>query len=209
MSDGYFSFLFEKSDIALEFVEDEHIYLANGVIVPSVTQIMQASFPDKYAGIAYSRLQAAAERGTAIHRVVEGYVNYGVSTPLTDELRGYRFLERTYGFKSVTAEMPLIYCQRGKPVFAGRMDLLLDDGGTTLADIKTTAILDKEWLKVQLNLYLLAFEQCYGEKVTGLKGIHLRGQTRKYVNIPIDTQCAKDALKKYKDTLKKAKEVTQ
>ena len=35
----------------VEFIEEGHIYLVDGVIVPSVTQILHRVFPEKYEGI--------------------------------------------------------------------------------------------------------------------------------------------------------------
>ena len=196
---GDFSITFPSGRV-LEYDDEDHIYLCDGVIIPSATQIVRASFPDKYAGIAYNTLQAAAERGTAIHSIVEGYVSYGVCDPLTDEWRGYRFLERTYNFRSASAEIPLLYCEGDTPIFAGRADLLLHEGDkNVLADIKSTATLDKRMLAVQLNLYRIAFEQCYNATVDGLRGIHLRGKTRKYVEIPMDETIALQAIQKFKE----------
>ena len=188
-------------ETVLEYIDTEHIYVCNGIIIPSVTQLMHATFPDKYANINERRLQAAAERGSAVHSVIEQYVTKIDSTPLTDELRGFRFLQRMYGFDPVSAEIPLVWMEGGDPVFAGRMDLLIDEGGKRIiADVKSTCTLDRKWLLVQLNLYRLAYEQSYGEKIDGLRGIHLKGNTRKYVEIPIDEKAALDAIQRYKET---------
>ena len=35
----------------IEFLEEPHLYLKNGILVNSVTQILQLIFPDKYKGI--------------------------------------------------------------------------------------------------------------------------------------------------------------
>lgn len=35
----------------IEFLEEPHIYLKDGILVKSVTQILQLIFPDKYKGI--------------------------------------------------------------------------------------------------------------------------------------------------------------
>ena len=35
----------------IEFIEDGHIYLMDGVIIPSVSEILHFIFPNKYAGI--------------------------------------------------------------------------------------------------------------------------------------------------------------
>ena len=75
------------------------------------------------------------------------------------------------------------------------MDLLLDvDGEFTIADIKTTSVLNKEYLAYQLNLYRVAFEQSYKMEIGRLYGIHLREHKRKLVEIPINDLIVKEIL---------------
>ena len=57
--------------------------------------------------------------------------------------------------------------------------------GLAVADIKTTSVLDKEYLVYQLNLYRIGLEQSYDYKIDSLYGIHLRDGKRKLVPIPI------------------------
>ena len=55
----------------VEFIEDGHIYLVDGVIVPSVTQILHKVFPEKYEGIPKEVLNAKAVYGTDVHKYIE------------------------------------------------------------------------------------------------------------------------------------------
>lgn len=172
----------------IEFIEDGHIYLCDGVIVPSVTQILKMKFGNKYNRVSESTLNAAAEKGTAVHKAIEDYCKDGTESEL-EELRNFKFLKKKYDFEVIANEVPILLYDEynDKPICAGRFDLQISkDGKMGLADIKRTATLDKEYLGYQLNIYRLAFMQCYGGSIDFLAGIHLREKTRKYVDIPIN-----------------------
>lgn len=185
----------------LEYDDDEHIYLVDGVIVPSITQILQVKFKNKYDKIDPDVLSRAAERGTAIHKAIEDYCNIGVVK--CKEASNFRFLECRYNFTPIENESPVILFKHDKPVAAGRFDLLLYiDNEVALADIKTTSTLDKTYLAYQLNLYKLAYEQCYlytkiNRPIKTLYGIHLREDKRKMVEIPVNESIAWDILEQY------------
>ena len=86
---------------------------------------------------------------------------------------------------------PLILFKDGGPIASGRLDIVMkiNDiiGG---ADIKRTSTLDKEYLAYQLNLYRIGYRQCYGVEWEFLKGIHLKDNIRKFVDIPINEELA-------------------
>ena len=177
----------------LEFLDDVHQYLIDGVCVKSITQILKFRFGNKYAGIDKATLNRAAEQGTAVHKAIEEWCKDGTESDLK-ELRNFKFLKNKYHFGVLENEVPVILFVDEKPVAAGRLDLVLDDpdGQTGLADIKRTSQLDKEYLAYQLNLYRIAYRQSYGIEAEFLKGIHLREDVRKYVSIPINEKMAMD-----------------
>lgn len=187
----------------LEFIPETHTYLVDGVIVPSITQIMQVKFGGKYAAVNRAVLDEAAARGTAVHEAIERLCTTGEVTDLK-EVKNFLFLQRQYGFEVVNNEVPVILFDRfsPEPIAAGRLDLVLEErsgdlkiGG--LGDIKRTATLDKDYLAYQLNLYRIAYMQCYNENITFLRGVHLRDDTRKYVNIPICEPVAWELVDEY------------
>ena len=99
-------------------------------------------------------------------------------------------------------ETPIIISKDGTPIAAGRLDLVLSDGGrTALADIKTTATLDKEYLAYQLNLYRLGYQQSYGIEIEELWGVHLKENKRKLVSIPIKEDIAWEIVEEYERSL--------
>jgi hypothetical protein len=180
----------------LEYDDTTHTYLVNGVIVPSVTQVMQVKFGNKYEGIRSEVLNRAAERGTTIHKAIENYCK-GMDDG-SKEVHNFNFLMNYYKIKPVKNEVPIILMVDNQPVIAGRLDLILQENDTlSLADIKTTSQLDKEYLAYQLNLYRLGYMQSYGERIDKLYGLHLRGDKRKLVELPINEDIALELLEKY------------
>ena len=169
----------------LEYFDDEHIYLVDGVTVPSITQILKIKFANKYDGISKAVLNKAANDGTAVHDAIEKLVKFGQESSLP-EVRNFKFLKKAYDFEVLKSEVPVILFFDDEPIAAGRLDLVLQIGDIIGgADIKRTSALDKEYLAYQLNLYRIAYRQCYGVEWDFLKGIHLREDKRKFIDIPI------------------------
>ena len=57
----------------IDFLEEPHIYLVDGVITPSVSEILHFIFPDKYKGVDKRILNKKAQYGTTIHESIEMY----------------------------------------------------------------------------------------------------------------------------------------
>lgn len=187
---------------ALEYYDEEHIYICDGVIVPSITQILKLKFGGKYSKVSGAVLNRAAEKGTAVHKAIQDYCERGEDSDLI-ELRNFKFLQKQYKFEVLQNEVPVILFKDDIPVAAGRLDLVLkmDDkiGG---ADIKRTSTLDKEYTALQLNLYRIAYYQCYGIEWQFLKAVHLRENVRKFVDLPINEELAWNVVKKYFEVVK-------
>ena len=187
------------NDYDIEYLDESHTYLIDGVQVPSVTQILKVKFAKKYKFVKPAVLNRAAEEGTKVHKAIEDYCKTGKDDG-SDELRNFKFLQRSYGFKVLGNEIPVILFRGSKPIAAGRFDLLLEkDGQKGIADIKRTSVLDKEYLFYQLNLYRMAYIQSYGGEIDFLKGIHILPDKRKYVDIPINLDAAWEIVDEYFD----------
>lgn len=168
----------------LEYIDESHTYIVDGIIVPSVTQLLHRKFNKKYDGISAEVLNKAAIRGTRIHKDIEEYCRFG-KEPEYSETKDFIFVTKKNGLTVKENEIPIIL-DLGGETFAGRLDLILEaEGELAVADIKTTATLDKEYLAYQLNLYRLGAIQSYGYDIKRLYGIHLKNGTRKAVPIPI------------------------
>lgn len=170
----------------LEYYDNGHLYLVDGVIVPSITEMLKVKFGKKYASVDRGTLKRAADKGSAVHEAIEHLITSGEVADLP-EVRNFMFLQRQYKFNVLDCEKPVILFKDDEPISAGRLDLVLEmDGQIGGADIKRTSSLDKQYLAYQLNLYRIAYRQCYGVEWEFLRGIHLRDDVRKFVQIPIN-----------------------
>lgn len=182
----------------LEYIDDTHTYIFNGEILPSITQILKVKFGNKYDGISKEVLNRAAIKGTEVHKAIEDYEKYNIDDIGCTELRNYKFLKKAYKFKCLDNEVPVVLFKDDEPVACGRLDLVLEENGQVgLGDIKRTSTLDKEYLAYQLNLYRIAYQQCYDTKIEFLRGVHLRNDVRKYINLPINEKMAISLLNEF------------
>lgn len=183
----------------LEYIDESHTYLVDGLIVPSITQILKFKFNKKYDGIPKGTLQRASELGTQMHEVIQNYEEQGTESDIK-ELRNYKFLKKQYKWQCLANEVPVILWHDDEIIGAGRLDMVMElDGQKGLADLKRTSTLDKEYLGYQLNLYRLAYQQSYGEEIEFLRGIHLREDVRKFVKIPINEELTKKLIDEYQE----------
>lgn len=181
----------------LEFIEETHTYIYDGVILPSITQILKTKFGKKYNGISKEILNKASQRGTEIHKAIEDYETKGSETPYK-ELRNYKFLKKQFKFECLQNEIPVVLFKDDKPIAAGRIDLVLKEGNNVgIGDIKRTSTFDKEYVAYQTNLYRLGYQQSYGTKISFLRGVHLRNDVRKYIELPINENMAMELINKY------------
>lgn len=183
----------------LEYYDETHTYLYDGIILPSVTQILSFKYPNDYANVPKDILQRAGERGTAVHKSIEVFNRTGYDDG-TQEVRDFRFLQRQYGFEVLDTELPLVLFDDGVPVACGRLDMTLEMGNDVgIADIKTNATLNLEKVAYQLNLYRIGLKQSYGVDAWFLRIIHLRKDSRKYIEVKVDEESAIKLLKEYEE----------
>ncbi len=74
------------------FDSEGHLYRdANGLFVPSLTQVLKLQGLSDYSGIDPEVLENAARRGTEVHELAAAYNTYGEVDPswITDETRPY------------------------------------------------------------------------------------------------------------------------
>lgn len=150
----------------LEFIEDYHIYVLDGIPIPSVSDIIKFVFPDKYTNIPEKILKEAGEFGTNMHKVIEEYEKQEYQNlTITQEtlLEDYIQLKKDNNLEVIGAEQMIHY----KDLYAGRYDMLAiknnpakqtdqlakHDNKTYLIDLKFTAEFDYKWLQLQLSLY--------------------------------------------------------
>lgn len=158
----------------IEFLEEEHIYLYDGVIIPSVSEILHFIFPNKYKNVDIKTLHKKAEYGSKVHEAIE-FLEQSKPMPDLDlnqefSIKQYLRLKDRFNIKVQVQEQMINY----KDIYAGRFDMIaIINDVLSLCDIKTTAQLDKEYLSWQLSFYELAFMNMYGNKFEKLYAIWL------------------------------------
>lgn len=150
----------------LEYIPQSHQYVKNGVIVPSVTKIVNWKFPI-YKGVPQYVLKRKADYGNRVHDLCEKIAagkmtaedvkdgDEDVYKAVTD----FQLLMDKYCFFPKSMEEKISYKNR----YAGTYDILTKDD--ILIDLKTTSVIhvDNETkqapLNLQLSLYAMAMKR--------------------------------------------------
>jgi hypothetical protein len=134
----------------LSFDPDIHQYTLDGVVLPSVTQVLQGVGLINFDGIDPQILQQAADFGTQVHRMTAlDDIGDLDEQSLDDNLKPYLDAWRRFrgGMKFDAIEQPL--CHPGY-VLAGCPDRI---AGNTIIDIKTSGASVPQWVGLQLSGY--------------------------------------------------------
>ena len=181
----------------LEYFDETHTYLYEGLMLPSVSQILGMKYKNEYASVPPAVLNNAAQRGTAVHEAIENFNVSGYDDG-SEAVRNFKFLQKQYGFEVLDSELPLVLFKDDIPIACGRLDMtMLMDGETGIADIKTVSALNKEKIAYQLNLYRIGLLQSYGVDAKFLKIIHLRDGIRKFIDSPINEKMTWELIDKF------------
>lgn len=138
----------------LKFYDEGHIYELDGIIIPSVSEILRFLSREMYDDINKFVLDHAAERGTAVHSATQQIDETG-ECDIEPSYAGYvesyvRFL-REHDVCWDLIERPLADACRG---YAGTLDRRgWVDGKYCTVDLKTNGVVKKTLVKAQLNGY--------------------------------------------------------
>lgn len=173
----------ELRDSGIIFDEETHRYFdKDGKELQGITGMLSRQlFPDKYSGVPEQVLRRAANRGTNVHRTLELMDDLGIE-PTIPEANYYGHLIKEFGMRYVASE----YIVTDGEYFASPIDKVFRDGETefSLADVKTTYALDREYVRWQLSIYAYFFEmQNPGAKVNKLLAIWLRPERGEMVEV--------------------------
>lgn len=181
----------------ITFDPESHTYTNDGVVLPSVTQIVTAVFGKTFENVPRSVLKEKAEYGQRIHTWIEEYALTGkrkrqseLMKISTDQVKDIFFEERIL----IRKVEQMVHTDR----YAGKYDMYgTHRGKTCLIDIKSTAVLDVEYLALQLGMYKNAMaedvEECACLWVP-------KGKTAKFVPIePKDNEFIEWALWRYEN----------
>lgn len=170
-----------KSKYQVEFLEESHTYIYEGVIIPSVSAIMSPMSDKKYATISKARLENAADRGTRVHKAVEDFEKLGEHTKdkeVQPYLLAYRIAKKLHKFEVLDNEKRLT---NGR--YAGTLDMIARlDGKPVIIDLKATSVINYELLEVQLAAY---YELCRFNKINIYETyvLHLKPGSFKFLKI--------------------------
>lgn len=187
--------MIQLQDSGVSFDAEVHRYFLNGIELSGITGVLHKHiFPDQYKDIPQFMLDRAAERGTMVHESIELLDAGFAPAESTPELDSYKRIKADNGLKTIANE----YIVTDKEHFASGIDLVFTNGGKNiiLADIKTTSVLNKEYVAWQLSIYAYLFElQNPDLKVSKLYALWLRGDKSEFTDVErIDTSIVKDLL---------------
>lgn len=179
----------------IRFDKEQHRYFLGVAELSGITGFLKKRvFPNKYQDIPQWILDRAASNGTLIHESIELLDGGFPPAEMSDELKSYQRIKKENNLTTVANE----YIVTDKEHFASGIDLVLtnDKEEIILADIKTTSVLDKEYVSWQLSIYAYLFEmQNPSLKANKLFVIWLRGDKSEYAEVErIDTEIIKDLL---------------
>lgn len=180
----------------IEYFDSDHVYVVDGIITPSITQILKRRYKNEYKGISPDVLKRASEMGTAVHEAIEKHC-HGLPHEDFEEVRNFQFLLRMQQMTCIQNEVPVLLFRNDEVASVGRFDCLVAgilDNVVGIADIKRTSTLHIDYLTDQLNLYRRAYEQSYGKHIDFLAGLHLRESKRRYAPVAMYTEEKLDEL---------------
>jgi len=192
---------FEILDDIVTFEKSTHTYTVNGKKVVSVTQLIDQVLPKKYKKVDPEILQKAADRGTHLHDMIEQFERFEMTYD-DYEFKQYVSLKKQHQWDVLESEKVVILKESGIPIAAGRFDMIVKSpymNGLGIADVKRTAHIHTDHIKLQLNLYKKAYEQTYRKKIYYLKCIHIRNRLKEYIDIPIDLTFTQQKIGEYLD----------
>lgn len=174
-----------------------HTYLVDGIKVPSVSTLVERECQNPYTNVPNDILRNARNKGIAMHNAVEDYEINGVDDN-SSEVNGYKRLKDIYKFKPMATELMVAYFINKRPICAGRIDFLLDEGSGCygILDLKRTSKYYRDRVEMQLNLYRLCLAQSSRKEVTNLCCLRLREYEWNHHNVDIKEEKAKAVLTK-------------
>lgn len=180
----------------IEFQEEGHKYTVflnmgggrMGIGVPSVNEIINAVFGDKYSKVPADKLLAAQKKGKEIHREIREFLVNGEVGISTENLWFRYEMEKNFH----NGQEGQCYCENyicadtghNGEKFCGTIDTFWMSG--LLVDYKTSYKLDKHSTKIQLNMYAYALRKELGFIVKRLEAWHFTSRGLKRVAFDIE-----------------------
>lgn len=170
----------------LTFLEKGHIYILDGEELPCVSDLCRFLHREIYKDAPKWQMEAAAERGNAVHSATQALDALG-RTEIAEE-----YLPYLYAYKAFLQEHRPSWDMIEQPLshpehrYAGTVDRFgALHGEAALVDIKTTYTVYKPLCRAQLNLYRLMLI-ARGYPVHRMYILHLK-RDGTYKLIPMET----------------------
>lgn len=158
----------------LLFFDQGHRYTIDGRELPSVSQLCRFLSREIYGDVSQFTLDAAAARGTKVHKATEVLDLYGkadVDDDILPYLNAYLKFRREHEVTWEKVEYATYHPEDG---YAGTIDRYgIVDGKRAIVDFKTTYTIHKSLCAASLNLYRRAME-AHGFTVDTLYILHLK-----------------------------------
>ena len=140
----------------LTFYEQRHIYQLDGEQLPCVSDLCRFLHREIYKDAPQWQMEAAAERGTSVHRATEALDKHGTATIPEEHLpylQAYKAFLLDHRPSWDLIEQPMYHPDHR---YAGTIDRYgAIAGEAVLIDVKTTYTVYKPLCRAQLNLYRL------------------------------------------------------
>ena len=145
----------------LIFYDEAHRYTVDGEEVPSVSELTRFIARELYGEINQSILDAAASRGTTVHKAAEALDKYG-RVEVDDEHLAYVKAYLSFLKEKKPEWEKIEWAVHNGTLYAGTIDRYgCLDGKKAIVDLKTTANIDKGHRVLYTaaqNLYRMAIE---------------------------------------------------
>lgn len=155
----------QKSGVV--FRSEDHTYWLGEKQLKGITgTLIKRAFPDKYKDVNPAVLANAARRGTELHEAIAFQDRFGGETD-NGRVLNYLRLKEERGLETVENE----YLVTDYEQYASSIDIVMTNcrGEVCLVDTKTTYVLDKKSVALQLSIYRRFFEK----QNPGLKVAHI------------------------------------
>lgn len=169
----------------LTFYDKGHIYMMDGERLPSVSDLCRFISREVYGDAPAWAMEAAAERGTAVHKATEELDKTGTAS-IDSDWAGYLEAYRKF-LTEHEVEWELIeYPDWNEEYrYAGTLDRYGKvDGVQALVDLKTVSKVQKPLYGAGMNLYRMTLER-RGRAVDRLLILHLK-KDGTYKLVPLD-----------------------
>ncbi|MFH5882259.1 hypothetical protein [Liberiplasma polymorphum] len=183
-------------DRCIRFDSVNHAYFIDDKPILSISQIVRELYGNPYKRVDPEILKKAALKGNALKDMILDYETHDIKT-FHVEMQGYIAIKRHHQFVMIESSPLVLLKHHGAIIAAGRFDMIVQSpfiDGLGLVGIRRMAHIHEEQLKLQLNLYKLAYEQTYKKRVSYIKCIHIRNRNHTYLDIAVDSSFVKEKL---------------